>query len=123
MISTSILGLWIFSSLIYQGHPLPLPNPALKISYQFDDIGVNTLHYYREGEKGFCERRAIYEFAGGKLMQQVIWVHPQNTAGCEQDMDMKLGYRSWTPAWLEGVKLHLEVQMGEEHLVYVWEKY
>ncbi|MBV2167842.1 MAG: hypothetical protein KUL82_03960 [Bdellovibrio sp.] len=122
MISSAILGLWLFTSLIYQGESMPLPNPALKIQYQFEDTGLNTLRYHREGEQGFCERRAVYEFASGKLVQQVVWVNPQNAIWCDQDVDMRLGYQSWTEAWLKDGKLHLVIQMGEEDLIYVWEK-
>lgn len=122
MISSAILGLWLFTSLIYQGESMPLPNPALKIQYQFEDTGLNTLRYHREGEQGFCERRAIYEFVSGKLVQQVVWVNPQNAIWCDQDVDMRLGYQSWTEAWLKDGKLHLVIQMGEEDLIYVWEK-
>ena len=74
------------------------------------------------GRQGFCERRAIYEFASGKLVQQVVWVNPQNAIWCDQDVDMRLGYQSWTEAWLKDGKLHLVIQMGEEDLIYVWEK-
>ncbi|KHD88377.1 MAG: hypothetical protein OM95_09585 [Bdellovibrio sp. ArHS] len=122
MLANSILGLWIFTSLIYQGEPMPLPNPSLKIQYQFEDTGMNTLRYHREGEQGFCERRALYEFSEGKLVQQVVWVNPQNAFSCHQDMDMRLGYQSWSKAWLKDGKFYLAVQMGEENLIYVWEK-
>lgn len=118
----ALLGLWLFTSLIYQGQPMPPPNPDLRIYYQFEDTGINTLHYYREGEQGFCERRAVFEYANQNLMQQVVWVHPENAPWCGQDLDMQLGYQSWSPAILQDGKLHLSVQMGDENLIYVWEK-
>lgn len=122
MMSGALLGLWFFTSLIYRGEDLPLPNPALRIQYHFEETGFNTLRYHREGEEGFCERRALYEFSAERLVQQVVWVNPQNAIGCDQDMDMRLGYQSWTPAWIKDGKFHLAVQMGEENLIYVWEK-
>lgn len=117
----ALLGLWVFTNLIYQGNTLPPPNPDLHISYHFEDTGINTLYYSRKGEQGFCERRAIYEFSNNTLMQQVIWLHPDNAPWCAQDMDMRLGYQSWSSAWLKDGKFHLAVMMGEENLIYVWE--
>lgn len=120
MLVESLVGLWLFTGLIFQGQSMPLPNPALKIHYQFEDTGINTLYYYREGESGFCERRAAYEFSGERLTQKVIWVNPANAPWCSQDVDMNLGYSSWTQAWLQDGKFHLVVMMGEDQLIYVW---
>lgn len=118
----ALWGLWFFTSLIYQGNSLPPPNPDLQISYHFEDSGINTLRYFRIGEQGFCERRAIYEFSRDTLRQQVVWLHPDNASWCGQDVDMQLGYESWSPAWLKNGKFHLAVMMGEENLIYVWER-
>jgi hypothetical protein len=122
MISQTIFGMWLFTSLIYQGSSMPLPNPNLKIYYEFLDTGINTLRYHREGEMGFCERRAAYEFSGHELAQQVIWVNPQNAPWCGQDTDMQLGNRSWSKAWLENRQFHLTIPMGEEEIIYVWDQ-
>lgn len=120
MLLDSVVGIWLFTSLIFQGQSMPVPNPSLKIYYEFQDTGINTLFYQRDGERGFCERRAAYEFSGNNLTQQVIWVNPANAPWCSQDLDMQLGYRSWTQAWLREGKFHLSVMMGEDQLIYVW---
>lgn len=122
MLSESIIGLWLFTSLIYQGQSMPLPNPQLKIHYEFLDTGINTLRYKRDNEEGFCERRAAYEFSGRKLIQQVTWVNPQNAFWCGQDTDMQLGNQSWSDAWIANGKFYLSVPMGEENIIYVWDR-
>ena len=116
----SLVGIWLFSSIVYQGHEIPPPNPALKISYEFSDTGVNTLRYYREGEEGFCERRAVYDFSSEVLTQEVVWVHPGNAPWCDQDVDMRLGTRTRSHAWLSQGRFFLEMSMGEEKIIYVW---
>ena len=115
-----ILGLWLWTGLVYQGHELPPPNPALKIWFTFEADGTNTLHYYREGEPGFCERRALYSFDGAYLTQQIIWVHPQNADFCGQDVDMQLGRESRTRIEVESNKLKLHLHLGDEDLIHVW---
>lgn len=122
MVSQTILGMWLFTSLIYQGASMPLPNPDLKITYEFLDTGINTLHYYRKGEQGFCERRAAFEFSGQRMTQQVIWVNPKNAIWCDQDTDMQLGNRSWSDAWIEGKKFYLSIPLSEEEIIYVWDR-
>ncbi len=122
MISGALFGLWLFTSLIYRGETLPPPNPNLVIHYLFEDNGMNTLRYHREGDQGFCERRAAYEISGTEIVQQVLWVNPENALWCDQDMDMRLGHESRTQIWVSDEKLHLVVQMGDEDLIYVWER-
>lgn len=116
----SIVGIWLFTSIVYQGQEIPPPNPALKIYYEFSDTGTNTLRYYREGEHGFCERRAMYEFSGKFLTQEVVWVHPGNASWCNQDVDMRLGTRTSSEAWISEDRLFLEMSMGEEKIIFIW---
>lgn len=122
MLSQAILGMWLFTSLIYQGQSMPLPNPDLKIYYEFFADGTNTLYYHRKGEEGFCERRATFEFNNEQIAQEVVWVNPDNAIWCGQDTDMQLGYRSWNKARLVNQELHLSLPMGEEEIIYIWSK-
>jgi hypothetical protein len=115
-----LIGLWLFTSVFYQGHELPPPNPTLHIQYEFADTGVNTLRYYREGENGFCERRALYEYASENLLQEVVWVNPENASWCDQDSDMRLGQRTRNRAWIEDGRFKLEMNLGEETITYIW---
>lgn len=122
MLSQTLIGLWLFTGLIYQGQQMPLPNPQLKIYYEFQDTGTNSLRYFRDGEEGFCERRAAYEYSGEDLVQQVVWVNPQNALWCNQDTDMQLGNKSWSKAWIDNGHFHLTVPVGEENIIYVWSR-
>ncbi|MEN0059437.1 MAG: hypothetical protein AAGB31_11430 [Bdellovibrio sp.] len=115
-------GVWLFTGFIYHGEPMPPLNPSLQIRYEFQASGENTLHYFREGEQGFCERRARYEYDGGYLAQQVIWVNPDNASWCSRDTDMQMNNHSVTPMQLEENVLHLILPLGEEELTYVWKK-
>jgi hypothetical protein len=122
MILSTLLGVWLFTGLIFQGQDMPLPNPNLKIEYHFTENGLNRLFYYREGEQGFCERTARFQFSENTLFQEVLSVNPDNAPWCAQDQDMRAGYKSWSRAWIKNEKFHLAVMMGEEQLVYVWTK-
>nr|BFD58794.1 hypothetical protein CKG001_09010 [Bdellovibrio sp. CKG001] len=118
----SLLGIWIFVGLWYQDRELPPPNPALHIVYQFGSESENILRYWRDGEHGFCERRARYSWRGEELYQKVVEVHPDNASWCSQDPDMRLGFESWTTLRLKDQRLYLKVLMGEEDLEFIWEK-
>ncbi|ASD64459.1 hypothetical protein [Bdellovibrio bacteriovorus] len=118
----SLLGIWIFVGLLYQGQELPPPNPALQIVYHFSSNTENTLRYWREGEQGFCERRAQYSLSQDQLYQKVVEVHPDNAPWCSQDSDMRLGFESWTVLREMNGRLYLKVLMGEEDLSFIWER-
>ena len=116
----SLVGIWLFTSVVYQGQEIPRPNPALKMYYEFSDTGTNTLRYYRDGEQGFCERRSAYEFSGNVLTQEVVWVHPGNASWCDQDVDMRVGTRTRSNAWLSQGRFFLEMSLGDEKIIYIW---
>jgi hypothetical protein len=120
MFLESLVGVWLFTSVVYQGQEIPRPNPALKMYYEFSDTGTNTLRYSRDGEQGFCERRSIYEFSGKVLTQEVVWVHPGNASWCDQDVDMRLGTRTRSNAWLSQGRFFLEMSLADEKIIYIW---
>lgn len=122
MNSLSIIGVWLFSGLLYQGQTLPLPNPDLKLYFEFDASGSDILHYRRVGEVGQCRRKASYRFSGNELYQKIVWVDPENAVWCSQDPDMQMGRESVTPAWLDADHLYLRFQMGDQDIVYVMDK-
>ncbi len=117
----SLIGVWLFVGLLYQGHELPVPNPNLRIYYTFESAELNSLYYFRLGESGFCERKARYSFSNGLLSQEVFWVHDQNASWCDQDPDMRLGSKSVTALKKVDGRLYLSMKMGEETISYIWE--
>lgn len=118
----SLIGLWLYTSLIYQGQPIARPNPELKMYYSFESESVNEIFYYREGEEGSCRRKAEYEVVNSEIRQKVIAVDPANAGVCAQDTDMQLGYYSVTKFEVIGNKMYLHLPLGEEILTYVWDK-
>lgn len=117
-----LLGTWLFVSMIYNGVVMDPPNPDLKIVYEFREDGTNMLHYHREGEKGSCDRMALYEFNGQELFQQVTWVAPHNADFCSQDPDMQLGTINKTSAEVKNGNFYLSLRMGDDNVVYVWKR-
>jgi hypothetical protein len=120
--SSLLLGSWFFVQLIYNGQVISPPNPNLEITYTFSDDGTNRLHYDHIGEKGSCDRLAVYQYDGRNLTQQITWVAPHNADFCSNDPDMQLGAISKTPAVVRDDQLFLTLSMGEESIVYVWNK-
>ncbi|MDG0816325.1 hypothetical protein [Bdellovibrio svalbardensis] len=101
---------------------MPKPNPDLVMTLHFESPQINTLHYSRKHESGFCERKAQYEYDGKILKQTVVWVNPENSPSCSQDSDMLLGQVSTTPVRISNEALYMDLPLGEEELTYVWTK-
>jgi hypothetical protein len=120
--SAWILGIWLFSGLLYNGQPHPLPNPNLRICFEFAANGKNTLFYDRIDESGFCHREAIWSLVNGQLRQKVVWVNPKNNGTCAQDTDMRLGSYSESQVLSHDGRLILDVMVGEETIQYVFRK-
>lgn len=118
----SLIGLWLYTSLIYQGQPMDRPNLALKMYYSFESESVNEIFYYRDNEPGSCRRKAEYQIVDSEIRQKVTTVDAANADSCGQDTDMQLGNYSATKFEIIGNKLYLHLPLGEEILTYVWEK-
>lgn len=116
----SLLGLWLFTGIIYQNQESPRPNPDLIMTFHFQDGGRNVLHYHRKNETGFCERESRYSFDGDILYQEVIRVNPQNASYCSSDKDMQLGSISLTPIERVGDRLLMHLNLGDEAFTYIW---
>lgn len=117
-----LYGTWLFVSMLYNGVIMEPPNPNLKIVYEFYSDGTNRLHYHREGEKGSCDRLALYEFDGKQIYQQVTWTAPHNADFCAQDPDMQLGNVTKTAASIVEGQFHLSLRMGEDSVIFVWDR-
>lgn len=115
-----LVGLWMFTHILYHGEVSPRPNPALKMTLDFESSGINTLKYYRTGERGTCTRQASYEFDGSQLTQHITSVDPENAYFCDEDPDMQLGKTSRNTTYLKDGKLFLELEMGDEIITYIW---
>ncbi|MGZ3775761.1 MAG: hypothetical protein ACXVCY_14435 [Pseudobdellovibrionaceae bacterium] len=115
-----LVGLWLFTNILYKGQVSPRPNPNLQMTLNFETSGTNTLNYYRTGEDGFCRRQASYEYDGINLVQHITSLDENNAYFCQGDPDMTLGKTSTNKAYLKEGKLYLELEMGDEVLTYIW---
>jgi hypothetical protein len=118
----SLIGIWMYTSLIFQGQPMPKPNPDLHMYFTFESAGQNEIFYYRTGENGYCKRRAEYRIEGQQIYQKITWVDPQNADFCSQDSDMRMGGESSVKFELVEDKFYLHLPLGEDVLTYVWER-
>jgi hypothetical protein len=117
-----LIGIWIYTSLIYQGMPYPRPDANLQMQFVFNSESENQIHYFRKNEPGHCERTAKYVFKDNKLYQKVISVDPSNSPECADDPDMQIGRESESDLEVYENCMYLTLPLGEETLTYVWQK-
>ncbi len=115
-----IVGVWRFDRIILDGEERPPFNPDLIIEFNFREDGSDTLLWYRNNEKGFCERDGRYAFDGEFLRDKVTWVNPQNRFDCSRDPDMQLGRETSTPTVLKNGELYMTFQVDDQSLTYIW---
>ena len=118
----SLIGIWLYTSLIYQGQPIARPDPSLKMYYSFNSSTENEIYYSHTSEIGFCHRKANYSLENGNIVQKIVSVDEHNADFCGGDPDMQLGGESKTEYEVDGNILYLHLQMGEETITYVWTK-
>lgn len=119
----AILGTWKFVGHIYNGKIIPPMNDRLILTFQFFPDKTEILKWYRLGEDGFCERKAKYEYDGEHITEQITWLNPKNAYECAKDPDMMLGRKTTSILKRVGERLHLELPLGDDVLVYIWERY
>lgn len=115
-----IVGNWRFDRIILDGEERPPFNPDLIIEFNFREDGSDTLLWYRNNEKGFCERDGRYAFDGEFLKDKVTWVNPQNRLDCARDPDMQLGRETSTPAVMKNGELYMTFEVDDQTLTYIW---
>ena len=119
---SAIVGSWIFTGMLISGEWSPPINPNLVMKFEFYEDGINRLNYYRKDEQGTCDRKALYDYDGETLYQRVTWVSKENDSRCFEDPDMQLGSETKTNATLKGSQIFMEVQVGDEVIIYIWDK-
>ena len=118
-----IVGRWLFYKKVYDGVEFPEgPGATLRMEFEFLPNGESLLSWRRQGEKGYCARKGRYHTEGGHLVEEVIWVDPQNAYGCADDPDMQLGRRTRTEYFFSGADLGIRFYLGEEPLDLIWKK-
>lgn len=122
---SSLLGVWLFTQIIYQGQLMDRPNQNLKLYYIFNSEVQNEIYYYRDNEIGYCKRLANYNIIPEKnlyIEQTVIETDAQNNSECALDTDMQIGNYSKTQFEIKNEKLYLYLPLGEDKIVYIFEQ-
>ena len=119
---SNLIGVWIFTALLYKGEVIPPPNPNLHIFMTFQNQVQNEIYYYRSNESGFCRRLANYNLNEDILEQTVTYVDPENNSECSMDTDMQLNNYSKVHYYIKNEQLHLELTLGEENIEYIFDK-
>jgi hypothetical protein len=117
-----LIGIWVYTSLIYQGTAIPRPDENLKMYFAFNSQSENQLFYYRDHSVGHCRRTAVYSFRENKLYQKITEVDPSNSADCAADPDMQPGRESVVDLNVTEHCLYLTLPLGDETLTYVWQR-
>lgn len=116
--TSTIIGAWKFSEIIYRGQTLPLPNPDLNLSWVFFKNGTARL-YWDRGTSDFCERFSTYQWKNDFLDEEVFAVNPGNALECQQDLDMQVGRKTHTPLDFRDHQLRMHFQLGDDELIYI----
>jgi hypothetical protein len=119
---SAIVGTWLFTGMLISGVWTPPMNPNLVMKFEFYEDGVNRLNYFRKDEPGVCDRKALYDYDGEILYQNVTWVSKENDSRCFEDPDMQMGAETQTHVTMQGSQIFMEVQVGDEVVVYIWDK-
>ncbi len=120
--SQDLLGKWQAIGYIYQGSFVQPKDPRLLLTFEFFADGSNVLFWQYKKEKTFCERRGRWTVVDGKLRDEVTWTNPKNDMDCGGDPDMQVGKINISPFWVEKKQLFVEIPLGQENLVYVWNR-
>jgi hypothetical protein len=120
--SSPLLGHWRFTEFIYKGKSHPPLSPGLILEFEFRSNGDDILAWHWEGDEGFCRRFGRYQFDGKVLKDVVVRTDPANRIDCGRDPDMQTGHHSETPLSFVNGRLHMHLNLGDEPLIYIWEK-
>lgn len=119
--SQELIGKWQAVGYIYQDTFIQPPDPQLTLIFEFFEDGTNRLFWQMKNETSFCERKGEWKVVKGILHETIVWVNPNNGMGCSGDPDMEIGRENQAPFWRQDTQLFVEIPLGDETLVYVWE--
>ncbi len=115
----SILGTWKYIGFDYEGHRYSPADPRLNLTFTFTPDGIDRLFWETVGEPGLCERKASYKIVDHNLIQENIWVNPNNKAECSHDPDMQMGKISTTKFEISESEIHFILELNGKDLIYI----
>ena len=118
--NSDLIGMWKFTSYIYDGQTAPLPNPDLDLRFIFYGNGFSRLRWSRLNEPGFCERKAVYNVVENVLHQKSIWINPLNDRSCSSDSEMRPDAETFTNFQIKDGSLYLELALDGKPFIYVF---
>jgi hypothetical protein len=118
----SVMGRWRHVGLIYDGTRMPPRDARLDLRYELYESQISRLAWTYDNWRTLCERFAYFEINSNQIVDEVIWVNPENRDECSLDPDMQLGKKSITPFLFEGENLLLEIPFGADSIYYEWER-
>ncbi len=121
--ATPIDGHWFYYKKVYRGQEMPEgPDATLRMHYEFDANGDSHLYWWHEGQDDHCRRRGRFSLEDNQIVDEVVWLDPNNTPFCSQDPDMRLGRKTRTPYYFYGNDLALGFNLGDEKLDLIWKR-
>ncbi|MCO5143348.1 MAG: hypothetical protein M9962_09690 [Oligoflexia bacterium] len=119
----SIVGHWFYYKKIYQGQEYPeRPSSTLRLHFEFNEDGESHLYWWHEGLGDHCSRKGRFYIENDHIVDEVVWVDPNNTADCAYDPDMQKGRKTKTPYYFILDDLVVRFHIGGEPLDYVWKR-
>jgi len=115
-------GEWQFYKMVLEGQEMPPRDPRLDLRYEFLDQGVNRLYWTYDQGRTFCERKGQYIFKDGFLMDEIVWVNPNNKSDCASDVDMQLGRKSVSQLDIFENEIVLHIPFTDKEILYHWKK-
>ena len=122
-----LFGTWRLSKMIYEGHELDLPNPDLRLTFQFFQNFSLRIYWDRKDPSVFCESVSNWtlqtdESGKPQLAVETFAVNPMNAFDCSGDPDMTLGKKESVPLWIQDGSLMMTLRLGDQDLTYLFNK-
>ncbi|MBY0384878.1 hypothetical protein K2X05_06940 [bacterium] len=118
--SEDLLGKWQALGYYYQGTLIKPDDPRLILTFEFFADESNILYWKNKDESAFCERKGKWLVQDDNLVDEVVWVNPENGMDCGGDPDMQVGKINISRFWVEDGQLFVEIPLADEYLIYVW---
>lgn len=125
-VQEKIVASWLLDHLIYEEQDMQLPNPDLRLTFNFFENGTLRIHWNRGNVTEFCESFSNWKIENATekhmLTQNTFALNPKNSADCSRDPDMKLGPKPATEIRLENDQLFIVLMLADQNLIYVFNK-
>ncbi len=118
-----LIGEWNYIGYIYLDQTYIKPNPDLNVNFQFMDQNRLLITWTRTLDKVFCQSLSHYNTENDILTQEVYLLNEANSFECSKDPDMQLGRKTAVPIQIENNYLKLKLNLGENDLIYILQKF